>query len=241
MSKLLEYSPIFWAGLWTTVWIAASTIALSAVGALVLGPLRLSRNRAISIGSMLFVELVRGPSGLIWLFWVFYALPLVPGMPRFSPAAAAVVVLSAIGAAYSSEIVRSGIEAVHRGQTDACHALGLSRMQALVKVILPQALSQIIPGFASMSADLVKWTAIVSFVGVQDILFVANNVRGETYQTVTIYTLVAAVYWFLCLVTTSAFRMLERVLPLNRALAAAHVARTAPVANEAELPAGVAS
>lgn len=241
MDKLIEYWPMVVSGLWTTVWVAALTIVLAAIGALLLGPLRLSSSEAVRTCSMLLVELVRGPSGLVWLFWVFYALPLVPGMPRFGPAISAVIVMSAIGAAYASEIVRSGIESVHRGQADACHALGLNPRQAQLKVIIPQALTQIVPGFGSLAADIVKWTAIVSFVGVQDIMWVANTIRGETYQTVTIYTLLAAIYWLVCLITSTAFRLLERALPLNRAMAAVNAARAPSLDNQGELQGGARS
>lgn len=241
MSNLLEYWPIVLAGLWTTVWISFLIIVFSAIGALILGPLRLSRIAGIRVGSTVLIELVRGPSALVWLFWVYYALPLMPGMPRLAPITASVLVLSFIGAAWSSEIVRAGIEAVHRGQTDASHALGLSRLQAMVKVIIPQALSQILPAFGSMAADMVKWSAIVSFVGVQDILYVANNIRSVTYETVTIFVLLAVIYWLLCLICTSFFRALEGVLPLNRALRAAHAARTETVSSETKIAAGAAS
>jgi His/Glu/Gln/Arg/opine family amino acid ABC transporter permease subunit len=231
VSQLLEYWPVVLSGLWVTIWVSLLTILFSAIGALVLGPMRLSRIGAIRLGTMALIELVRGPSGLVWLFWVFYAVPLIPGMPRFSPITASVIVLSCIGAAYASEIVRAGIEAVHRGQSDASHALGLSPMQSLRKVIIPQALSQIVPAFGSMAADMVKWSAIVSFVGVPDILYVANNIRNDTYKTVLVFSLLALIYWVLCLLTTSFFRLVEKWLPLNRALRAAHVARMAPSGN----------
>jgi polar amino acid transport system permease protein len=158
----------------------------------------------------------------VWLFWVFYALPMLPHMPRLPPTTAAIVVLTMIGTAYGSEIVRSGIEAVQRDQLDACHALGLGKLQSLKYVIVPQALSQIVPAFASLAADMVKWTSILSFVGVQDMLYVANNVRSNTFQTVSVFSLLAIAYWLLCLASSAAFRALERILPLNRALKAAH-------------------
>lgn len=239
MKTMLEYWPVIVSGLWTTVWIALCTIFCSAVGALVLGPLRLSTIPPIRVGSMLFVEIIRGPSGLVWLFWVFYVVPLLPGMPRLSPIAASILVLSLYGAVYGSEIVRAGIEAVHRGQTDACHALGLTRTQSLVKVIVPQALSQIVPAFGSMAVDMIKWTAIVSFVGVHDLLYVANNVRSLTYQTVTVFSLLAALYWILSFLCSVAFRAFERVLPLNRALRAAGARVSALAGPDADAPVGV--
>lgn len=223
MGDVLEYWPSLAQGLWVTVWVAFCIILGAAVGALLLGPLRLAKTPAIRVMSMLLVEFIRGPSALVWLFWVFYVLPLLPGGARLSPLTAGIVVLSLVGAAYGAEIVRSGIEAVHRGQTDACHALGLSKIQSLAMVVLPQALSQIVPAFGSQARDMIKWTSILSFVGVQDVLYVANNIRSQTFQTVTVFCLLAALYWILCVLCAAAFRALEHVLPLNRALRTARV------------------
>ncbi|WP_283808087.1 amino acid ABC transporter permease [Bradyrhizobium arachidis] len=219
-------------GLWVTVWVAVCIIVGAVPGAVVLGALRLSETQVLRLGSMLFIEFIRAPSALVLLFWVFYALPLVPGMPRLSPLTAAILVLALDGAAYGAEIVRAGIEAVHRGQTDACHALGLSKLQSFTKVILPQALSQIVPGFGSLARSMVKWTAIVSFIGVQDVLYVANYIRGQTFDTVTVFCLLAALYWILTVLCGVAFRALELVLPLNRALRAARTSsQVAPAAD----------
>lgn len=151
----------------------------------------------------------------------FYALPLVPGMPHLGPLTAAIIVLSLIGASYGAEIVRSGIESISVGQRDACHALGLSRRDGFVQVILPQALTQIVPAFGSLAADMVKWTSIVSFVGVQDVLYAANSVRTATYATVPVFCLLAALYWGLCVLSGMIFRAVEKQLPLTRARRAA--------------------
>ncbi|WP_258763303.1 amino acid ABC transporter permease [Bradyrhizobium arachidis] len=223
MKAIWEYWPVLVQGTWVTVWIALCIIPGAALGALVLGALRLSETAVLRVSAMLAIEFIRAPSALVLLFWVFYVLPLLPGLPRLSPLTAAILVLVLDGAAYGAEIVRAGIGAVHRGQADACHALGLSKMQSFTKVILPQALSQIVPAFGSLARNMIKWTAIVSFVGVQDVLYVANYIRGQTYYTVTVFCLLGAVYWILTVLCGLAFRALEQVLPLNRA---SRVART---------------
>lgn len=79
---------------------------------------------------------------------------------------------------------------------------------------------------------MVKWTAIVSFIGVQDVLYVANYIRGQTFDTVTVFCLLAALYWILTVLCGVAFRALELVLPLNRALRAARTSsQVAPAAD----------
>lgn len=218
MTQVLEFWPALLQGLMVTIWVAVASIIGAAAGALLLGCLRLSQQRAVRISAAILIELIRGASALVLLFWVFYALPLVPGMPHLTPMTAAIMVLSLIGASYGAEIVRSGIEAIPRGQLDACHALGLTRYQAFSRIVLPQALSQIVPAFGSLAADMVKWTSIVSFVGVQDLLYAANTVRSVTYATVPVFSLLALMYWVLCVFSGAGFRALESVLPLNRAL-----------------------
>ncbi|SPP98279.1 amino acid ABC transporter permease [Bradyrhizobium vignae] len=236
MRAVAEYWLALTLGFWVTAWVSVCIFLGAALGAVVLGALRLSKTPAIRIASMLFVELIRAPSALVLLFWVFYALPLLPGMPRLPPLTAAILVLAFDGAAYGAEIVRAGIEAVPRGQTDACHALGLSKLQSFMKVILPLALSQIVPAFGSLTRSMIKWTAIVSFIGVQDLLYVANYIRGQTYDTVIVFGLLAALYWILTVLCGAAFSALEQVLPLNRVARAERLSVQA--AAEADAAAG---
>ncbi|MBB4365284.1 polar amino acid transport system permease protein [Bradyrhizobium sp. CIR18] len=223
MKAVLEYWPVLAQGFWVTVCVGICIIFGAALGAIVLGALGRSEMRAVRVVSRLFIEFIRAPSAVVLLFWVFYALPLLSGMPHLSPLTAAITVLALDGAAYGAEIVSASIDAVHRGQTDACHALGLSKLQGFSKVVLPQALSQIVPAFGSQARGMVKWTTIVSFIGVQDVLYVGNYIRSQTYETVAVYCLLAVLYWILTVLCGAAFRALEQVLPLNRVSRVARV------------------
>jgi polar amino acid transport system permease protein len=219
--QLLPYLPALWNALGITVLIATLSILGAALTSVALGILRAARNspaRRVSAGA---VEILRGASAIIYLFWIYYALPVVPGAPRLSPFAASVLVLSLTGGAYGAEIVRGGIQAVPHSQLDACHALGLSRRHTVLCVMLPQALSQVVPAFSSLAVDMIKWTVIVSFVGVQDVFYVANTARAVTNQTVAIYLLLVVIYWVLCSCTSLIFRGIEYALPLSRARRAA--------------------
>ena len=108
-----------------------------------------------------------------------------------------------------------------RGQAEASLALGLSKYRTFSRVVIPQALSQIVPAFASLAIDMVKWTSVASFVGVQDLLSVANMIRTTTYATVSTYVGVGMLYFLLCLLTARLFARLEYALPLSRARRAA--------------------
>lgn len=216
MENLAPYLPDMLDGLRVTVIVAALSIAGCAFTALTLGILRTLKSAAVRYSTLVFIELMRGASVIVYLFWLYYALPAIPGVPQLSAFTASVLVLSIGGGVYGAEIVRGGIEAIPRSQWDACRALGLSRFTTLFRVVLPQALSQIVPAFGSLSVDLVKWTSIVGFVGVHDLFYIANAARTMTNETVVIYSMLVLVYWGLCTATGFLFRGVEFVLPLSR-------------------------
>jgi len=221
------FLPALLRGLGVTMLVAVASIFGCALVSLLLGVARCAKGKAAQRLSGVTVELLRGASALIYLFWVFYALPLIPWAPQLDPTAASVLVLSLVGGAYGAEIVRAGIMAIPRGQHEAGTALGLSPYRIMAKIVLPQSLSQIVPAFGSLAVDLVKWTSIVSFVGVQDVLYVANTVRTVTYETVTVYAVVGLAYWAGCLAVGFVFQAIERSLPLARAMRAAGAAKSA--------------
>lgn len=221
MERFAEFLPAIGQGMLTTVEIAVFSILGSVPVALALGVARRARHPALRSISGSIVELLRGASVLIYLFWVYYALPAVPGMPHFDPVDVSVVVLALVGGAYGAEIVSSALQAVPRGQGEAGAALGLSKYRTFSRVVIPQALSQIVPAFGSLAIDMVKWTSVASFVGVQDLLSVANTIRTTTYATVITYAGVGLLYFLLCLLTSWLFARLEYALPLSRARRAA--------------------
>jgi len=229
MGQLLSYAPaVAWSS-GVTILLSVLSILGCAITSIVLGVAQGGKAAPVRIGGGLVVELLRGASGLVYLFWVYYALPLIPGMPQLAPFTACVLVLSLVGGAYGAEIVSAGLHAVPKGQRDACWALGLSRWRTLTRVIFPQALSQIVPAFGSLAVDMVKWTTIASFVGVKDLLYVANNLRNLAYETVAIYTGLAFLYLVLSLLTSAFFALVERALPLSRASRMARSARALPL------------
>lgn len=227
MERLTEFLPAIGQGMLTTVEIAVLSIAGAAPVSLALGIARRARNTVVQSIAASIVELLRGASVLIYLFWVYYALPALPGMPHFDPLAVSIIVLALVGGAYGAEIVTSALQAVPRGQTEASAALGLSKYRTFCHVVAPQALSQIVPAFASLAIDMVKWTSVASFVGVQDLLSVANTIRTTTYATVSTYVGVGLLYFVLCLLTSWMFARLEYALPLSRARRAATTPGTA--------------
>ena len=216
MVAILQYTPAILDGLLTTAIVALLSIIGAAIVSLLLGVLRSAKRMSVRAAAGGAVELLRGSSALVYLFWAYYA----PSGAHAGNTPVQPIHCFDHRPFFGRRCVRrrdrpGQLQAVPRGQFDACRALGLPPYQALSRVILPQALSQIVPGFGSLAVDMVKWTSIVSFVGVQDVLYVANSVRSITYETVAVFLVVAALYWVLCLFVSLAFHRIERVCRLT--------------------------
>ncbi|WP_214407481.1 ectoine/hydroxyectoine ABC transporter permease subunit EhuC [Pseudonocardia lacus] len=185
----------------------ALTIALSAVAGLAL----LSRHRAVRAVSRVYVEFFRGTSEVVQLFWIFFVLPALVGY-QIVPLAAGIVVLGLNHGAYGAEIVRGAVRSVPRAQYDACTALSLSPWDRMRRVVLPQAVVEMLPSFTNLFIQLLKSTALLSLVVVDEIvrrgqLLVPNLGVGEK---LTIYLVELLLYLGLAVLVTSGMRLLER-------------------------------
>jgi polar amino acid transport system permease protein/cystine transport system permease protein len=139
-----------------------------------------------------YIELIRGTPALTQLFIIYFGLAdLGLGMP---PLAAAITGLGTNGAAYLAEVYRAGILAIHRGQSEAALSLGLTPMDVMRFVILPQAIRIMLPPFCNYAIQLLKDTSLVSAVAAPEIMFRARNLVMETYLSMQIYLLAAAIY-----------------------------------------------
>jgi polar amino acid transport system permease protein/cystine transport system permease protein len=135
---------------------------------------------------------MRGTPALTQLFIIYFGLADIGlGMP---PMAAAIVGLGANGAAYLAEVFRAGISAVHRGQNEAALSLGLPPIDVMRFVVLPQATRIMVPPFCNYAIQLLKDTSLVSSVAAPEIMFRARNLVMDTYLSMHVYVLAAAIY-----------------------------------------------
>lgn len=198
-----------------------ATIALSltaAVISMVLGLLvalpGLSRRRIWRVVNRVYVEVIRAIPLVPMLFWVFYGLPVVLrsmgiDLP-IGPFWGAVLTLALSDSAFTAEVYRAGIQGVPEGQREAAGALGLTRLQTLRLIILPQALRQILPALANQFIYIVKMSAFASFIGMQELTRRANELVTSEYRPLEIYTLLILEYLVLVLAISQAVRWLER-------------------------------
>jgi polar amino acid transport system permease protein len=178
-------------GLGVTIKISAVSLVCTLVIGLMTALFRLSNSPVASLLARIYLEIIRNTPLLIQIYLIYYVLGPVLGLERFP---AAVLALSLFQGAYASEIIRSGILAVDRGQTEAARSLGLNKGLAYRLVILPQALRTILPPLTSQAISLIKDSALVSTIAIYDLVMNANALVAETFLTFEIWFLVALLY-----------------------------------------------
>lgn len=218
--------PIILEGLITTLLLTVSIMSLAVVIGTSIALMLLSPSRLLSIPAAVFIWLFRGAPALVQLT-LWYNLSLVfktvqfwlPGVGTvfsvsmndiMTPVVAAVIALSLHEAGYMAEIVRSGLQAIARGQTEAAISLGMKPNLLLRRIILPQAMRLIIPPTGNETINLLKMTSLVSIIAVGDLLYSAQAIYARTFETMPLLLVVAMWYLITVSVMSIAQYRLER-------------------------------
>ncbi len=170
--------------------------------------------------AIVYIEIFRGTSALVQLFWLFFVLPRF-GL-TMEPLTVAILALGLNVGAYGAEVVRGAVTAVPRGQWEATVALNMTRIQALRRIVLPQAAVAMIPPWGNLFIELLKATALVSLITISDLAFKAEEMNSTTYRTVEIFSIVLVFYLAIALLITIGMRQLERVAARGLARGRAH-------------------
>lgn len=186
---------------------------LSIVFALVIGLLtglgRISQITIVNRIATIYVEVIRGIPLLVQLFYIYYALGAFVQVPRL---AAAVIAMSVCYGAYMGEIFRAGIQSIPRGQMEAALALGMTRRQAMRRVILPQTIRVVLPPIGNEFIALLKDSSLVSILAVSDLLRRGREYASTTFHYFQSYTIVALVYLILTLFFSKLVAVMEERL-----------------------------
>ncbi|NKL66567.1 amino acid ABC transporter permease [Rhizobium leguminosarum] len=207
-SILLRFEHALLLGLWMTIKLTVICIVLGCSLGFLVGLLRTSRNLALRAISSIYVEFFRGTPVLIQLFWIFFCLPLILGV-ELSNLASGVIALTLYMGAITSETFRASLKAIGQEQLDACVALGLPRRSQVMNVVLPQAVLRAIPTLLSNCVSLFKESALVSAVGMADLMFVGQNISNNTARPVEVLTVVALIYFVIAFPLTRAVSLVE--------------------------------
>jgi polar amino acid transport system permease protein len=209
--NLPEFVSTILDGLGPTVEATLGGIAIAAVLSFVFGLATLSGSRTVRVIARVYVEIWRGTSEVVQLFWIYFVLPVLVGY-QIVPLAAGIVVLGLNFGAYGAEIVRGAIQAVPRAQYEGAIALSLTPAQRMRRVILPQALVEMVPPFNNLFIQLLKGSALLTIIAVPEMTNQARNVLMDVYtsQAGLIWTVLLVFYLLLAVLITVGMKYLER-------------------------------
>jgi polar amino acid transport system substrate-binding protein len=207
LEQYKQYLPLLLQGALVTLEISVLSMAIAIGAGLLMAVLRVFGPPLIAWPVIGFIEVVRGTPLLIQLFIIFYGLPSI-GI-RFSPLWAAVIGLGINYAAYEAENYRAGIQSIPRGQLDAALALGLTRVQTIRKIVLPQAIRLVIPPVTNDFIALLKDSSLVSVITMVELTKMYGQLAATNYDYIGIGLLTAAIYFLLGLPIARLSRLLE--------------------------------
>lgn len=198
---LWKYRSLLISGLLYTLLFTVVCVVLGLLVGLVTGLGRLSTNPYITAPLRAYIEVFRCTPVLVQLVWFYYALPVLTGL-ELSATAAATLCLTLYGGAFYSEIVRGGIISIDPGQTEAGKALGMTRLQLLRRIVLPQAFKKMVPPLMNQSIMQLKNTSLLSVLAVPDLLYQGQVIAHDTYRPLELYTFIAIAYFAVLLPVT---------------------------------------
>lgn len=207
-SAVFPYWLVLLKGLGLTLAFTSSCAVIGSLAGFGLSLIRMSPNRFLKSVTTLYVEFFRGTPLLIQLFWVFFCFPVIFQLP-IPPYVSVVISLTLYMAAITSETFRGALKSISSEQHDACIALSLSPQAKILYVIFPQALLRAIPPLLSNVVSLFKESALISSVGVADLMFVGQNISTSTAKPVEFLTTVAIIYFLVAFPLTRLVGVVE--------------------------------
>jgi polar amino acid transport system permease protein len=207
INAILHAVPSLWAGLVITLEVSGLVVGFALAGGVLLGTALVYGPVPLRLPIRGLIDLIRGIPILVLIFFVYYVGPAA-GLDLGS-FPAAVLALSLFSASQVAEIVRGAIGSVHHGQMEAAKAIGLTFPQRLAWVIFPQAIRRFLPPWINSVTDAVKNSALVSLVGIIDLMQSIQQVIGRTYEAMPLYIAGAVIYLAINYTLSSASRFME--------------------------------
>lgn len=198
-SFLPEYLPYFVDGAKMTLFISLITVVFGSILGSVLffmksSNIHIGKIKPLKILASIYIEIIRGTPMLLQIMIVYAGSKMIFGVD-LTALTSAIVAISLNSAAYVSEIVRAGIEAVDKGQMEAARSLGMNKTQAMMLVIIPQAIRNILPAIGNEFVTIIKESSMASVIGVGELMFAAKIVTGASYIPLT-PLIVSAMFYF---------------------------------------------
>ncbi|WP_337373726.1 amino acid ABC transporter permease [Mitsuokella jalaludinii] len=201
--------PLLLVGAGVTIKITALSVALGVVIGLFVGIARISRLRILRVLAAVYVDFFRGTPLLVQIFLVYFALPVITGQ-RVDPFVAAIGSCGINSGAYVAEIFRAGIQSIDKGQMEAGRSLGMTWVQTMRYIIVPQAFKRVIPPLGNEFIALLKDSSLVSVIGFEELTRRGQLIIAKTYGSLEIWISVAVIYLAMTLTISRFVAYLER-------------------------------
>ena len=218
-----KYHKFFLEGCKNTLILALFSVLIGTLGGTLLSLCRMSKFKPLKYIAVAIVEFVRGTPLMVQLMFIFYGLPMIgvtfpdiSFIPNFSRFMAGVVAMCLNSSAYVSEMIRSGIQAVDPGQMEAARSIGFTYGESMRKVILPQAVKNILPALGNEFVTVIKESSIVSVIGIADLMFRTNDVIAVTYRSLQALLIAALLYFVMTFITGRLVSLAERKMKNGR-------------------------
>ena len=209
MNLVVNSFPLLLIGAGVTIQITVLSTAIGFVIGLVVGVARISHLRPLRLLAEVYVEFFRGTSLLVQIFLFYFALPVITGQ-RIDPFIAAISACGINSGAYVAEIFRAGIQSVDEGQMEAGRSLGMTWLQTMRYIIVPQAFKRVIPPLGNEFIAMLKDSSLVSVIGFEELTRRGQLIIAKTYGSFEIWMSVAVIYLVMTLTISRFVAYLER-------------------------------
>ena len=218
-----QYSLLLWIGFKVTILLSIFSNILGFVLGVGICFMSISKNKVLSRIAFGYIELLRGTPILLQIAMVYYGMPLmgidIPSFDiggfTFDRFTCGVIALMINSSAYISEIIRGGILSIDKGQEEAALSLGFTRRQAMWLIIFPAAIKNAIPSLGNNFITLVKSSSQVSTIGLAELTYIANVIRGNSFRPFAPLVLAAILYLIITLSLSALLRQVERKLNIS--------------------------
>jgi len=208
------YNMTFLKGLGGTLWISALTVFFGTLLGMLIALMRMGKSRIFRAFADIYVEILRGTPILLQLYFFWIGLPkLIPYELTDTQCILTALIVNA--SAYISEIIRAGINAVDRGQWEAARSIGLTESHVMTRIILPQAVKNILPALCNEFISTVKGTSLASVFFVGELMTSQRTVQSATFLALESLTIVGIIYFVLNFILSKMLILLERRLAIS--------------------------
>lgn len=205
------YHNTFLSGLVGTLWLSALTVVFGTLLGMVIALMRMGKFKPFQWFAGIYIEVLRGTPILVQLYFFWIGLPKIVPL-ELSDTVCILVALIVNASAYISEIIRAGINAVDKGQWEAAHSIGLSEFHVMTRVILPQAVKNILPALCNEFISTIKGTSLASVFFVGELTTAYKTVQSVTFLALQSLIIVAIIYFILNFTLSKLLVLLERKL-----------------------------